>query len=426
MNFDNYICALNADTKEERLSALRKIKQLIDMGEIKRDTCDGIANSHIHTIYSFSPYSPSAAAFVAWKSGLEICGIIDHDGIGGCKEFVEASEIIGISATCGLECRVRTDGTKLYGRMINNTDQKSIAYVVMHAIPLDALAEIDKIYEPLREKRNERNLKMCIRLNDYLDTFGISIDYAKDVVPLSKYEEGGTVTERHICLAFVNKLKERFGSAKEIISFLVEQLNVPVTKVEEKRILEQNPVYYDYDILCVIKKNLVEKFYVDAYEECLHIKDFISVAKKYGCISAYAYLGDVIDTSEGDKKTQRFEDSYIDVLMKELKKLDFDAITYMPSRNTRYQLSKVMDLCNKHEFFEINGEDINSPRQSFTSAHNDEIFDHLKDMTYALIGHEIAVTESIENSMFSEKIKNNFPKIKDRISYYKSLVGEKQ
>ena len=34
-----------------------------------------------------------------------------------------------------------------------------------------------------------------------------------------------------------------------------------------------------------------------------HIKDFIGITKKYGCISAYAYLGDVIDTSEGDKKT---------------------------------------------------------------------------------------------------------------------------
>ena len=157
----------------------------------------------------------------------------------------------------------------------------------------------------------------------------------------------------------------------------------------------------------------------------MHIKDFIDITKKLGCISAYAYLGDVIDTSEGDKKTQRFEDSYIDVLMKELKSLKFDAITYMPSRNTMYQLNKVMALCKKYEFFEINGEDINSPRQSFISACNDEIFDHLKDMTYALIGHEVAVTESIENSMCSDKIKNNFPRIEDVISYYKSLARGK-
>ena len=425
MNLDNYISLLNSNTKEERLNALKAIKKLIDKGEISRSLCEGIANNHIHTNYSFSPYSPTSAVFMAWREGLETCGIIDHDGVGGCREFIEASEIIGIPATCGLECRVRTDGTKLYGRMINNTDQKSIAYVVMHAIPLSVLDKVDEVFKPLREKRGERNIKMCARLNDYLDAFDISVSYENDVLPLSKFEDGGAVTERHICMALVNKLKEKLKDSKKIISFLVENLNVPISKTEEKRILEENPLYYDYDILCIIKKNLVEKFYIDAYEECMHIKDFITLTKNFGCVSAYAYLGDVIDTSEGDKKSQRFEDSYIETLMKELKKLDFDAITYMPSRNTRYQLSKVMSLCKEYEFFEINGEDINSPRQKFSSTFDDEMFDHLKDMNNALIGHEIAVTENVENSMFSEKIKTKFPNIEDRIEYYKSLAREK-
>lgn len=426
MNLDNYIFKLNSPIKDERLGALREIKNLIDNGEVKREVCTGLANNHIHTTYSFSPYSPTSAVFEAWRAGLETCGIIDHDGVGGCEEFIEASKIIGMPATCGLECRVRTDGTKLYGRMINNGDQKSIAYVVMHAIPPAFLKEIDKAFRPLRKKRNERNAKMCIRLNDYLDQFGFVIDYYKDVVPLSNYDIGGTVTERHICLALVNKLKSEFKNSKDLISFLVEKLNIPISKSEEKRILENDERYYDYDILCVLKKNIVEKFYIDAYEECLHIKDFIKLAKKYGCISAYAYLGDVIDTSEGDKKSQRYEDSYLEILMNELKKLDFDAITYMPSRNTRYQLAKVMELCRTHEFFEINGEDINSPRQKFSGYYeNDDMFEHLKDMTYALIGHELAVSENVENSMFSEKIKSIYPDIKDRIAYYKSIAREK-
>ena len=163
MEVEKYIKALNASTKKERLDALCAVKALIDKGEIEHSICEGIANNHIHTTYSFSPYSPTAAAYMAWAAGLETCGIIDHDGVGGCREFIEAGKIIGIPATCGLECRVRTDGTKLYGRMINNTDQRSIAYVVMHAIPLDALEEIDIIFKPLREKRNERNIKMKMR-----------------------------------------------------------------------------------------------------------------------------------------------------------------------------------------------------------------------------------------------------------------------
>ena len=424
MEFEKYIKALNANTREERINALKEVKALIDKGLIERNVCEGIANNHIHTSYSFSPYSPTAAAYMAWAAGLETCGIIDHDGIGGCREFIEASEILGIPATCGLECRVRTDGTKLYGRMINNTDQRSIAYVVMHAIPLNVLDKIDAIFKPLREKRNERNIKMCARLNDFLDCFDIFIDYCRDVVPLSQYDNGGTVTERHICMALVNKLKQKLVTSKRIIAFLIEKLQIPISKLEEKRILEENANFYDYDILSILKKHIVEKFYIDAYEECLHIKDFVSLTKKYGCVCAYAYLGDVIDTSDSDKKTQQFEDSYIEVLMRELKKLDFDAITYMPSRNTRYQLSKVMDFCKLHQFFEINGEDINSPRQRFSSVFDDEMFDHLKDMNYALIGHERAVTENIDNSMFSDSMKAKFPKIQDRINYYTKIARE--
>ena len=222
MVIEKYIKSLNASTKKERLDALRAVKALIDKGELVRNDCEGIANNHIHTTYSFSPYSPTAAAYMAWAAGLETCGIIDHDGIGGCREFIEASDILGIPATCGLECRVRTDGTKLYGRMINNTDQRSIAYVVMHAIPLNVLDKIDEIFKPLREKRNERNIKMCARLNDYLDAFDIYIDYNSDVIPLSQFDDGGTVTERHICMALVNKLKEKLVSSKKIIAFLMK------------------------------------------------------------------------------------------------------------------------------------------------------------------------------------------------------------
>lgn len=423
MKIDSFIQELNCDSKEKRLSALKKIKALIDEGKVKRKICPGYANNHIHTTYSFSPYSPSAAVFEAWRAGLETCGIIDHDGVGGCLEFYEAGKIIGMPVTCGLECRVKTDNTRLFGRMINNTDQKSIAYVVIHAIPLDKLEEIDSVFQPLRQKRNERNIRMCEKFNEFLSQFDISIDYENDVLPLSQYNYGGAVTERHICLALVKKLISNLGDSKKIVSFLVDKLVIPVTKVEERRILEENPNCYEYDILCVLKKNIVDRFYVDADEECMHIKDFIKLTKKTGCISAYAYLGDVIDTVDGDKKTQRFEDSYLGILMQELKSLEFDAITYMPSRNTRYQLEKVMEYCKRHSFFEINGEDINSPRQSFLNCFDDDpMFDHLKDLTYVLIGHELAVKRDSQNALYSPTMKKKYPNILDRINFYKEMA----
>ena len=44
-------------------------------------------NNHIHTTFSFSPYSPTAAAWRARAEGLCTAGIIDHDSLGGNREF---------------------------------------------------------------------------------------------------------------------------------------------------------------------------------------------------------------------------------------------------------------------------------------------------------------------------------------------------
>ena len=58
---------LNASTANERLTALKELLQL----EKEKPVCrENDANNHIHTIYSFSPYSPTKAAYMAYKSGL--------------------------------------------------------------------------------------------------------------------------------------------------------------------------------------------------------------------------------------------------------------------------------------------------------------------------------------------------------------------
>ena len=70
---------LNAETREERLDALREIKARTDAGELPAPERTGYVNNHIHTIYSFSPYSPTMAIYRAWQSGLCTAGIMDHD-----------------------------------------------------------------------------------------------------------------------------------------------------------------------------------------------------------------------------------------------------------------------------------------------------------------------------------------------------------
>ena len=93
----------------------------------------------------------------------------------------------------------------------------------------------------------------------------------------------------------------------------------------------------------------------------------------------------------GDKRAQKFEDGYLDELVPLLKELGYRAITYMPSRNTPAQLSRLRALCERYELLQISGEDINSSRQSFVcTAMQSPEFSNRADAAWALIAHERA------------------------------------
>ena len=93
---------LNAGSKDERLGALKRAVAAASFPPVD----PRMVNNHIHTTYSFSPYSPTAAVYAARAEGLATCGIVDHDSIGGAEEFIQAGEIVGIPATIGIETRV--------------------------------------------------------------------------------------------------------------------------------------------------------------------------------------------------------------------------------------------------------------------------------------------------------------------------------
>lgn len=425
MNANELIQKLNADTKEERLAALRELMALYKSGDLPAPEKTGFVNNHIHTTYSFSPYSPTKALYTAWKNGLRTAGIMDHDSSAGAREFIEAGRIIGMPVTCGVELRVRGFGSPLDGYRINNPDQNGVAYVALHGIPHRNIEKVGEWMAPYRRARDERNEKMCMRLSEIFAPYGVKLDYKADVLPESNHTEGGSVTERHILFALAKKLIAKYPSPSGLLELLKQKLGIAVSQKAEGLILagENDPYLYPYDLLGVLKSSLVEKFYINATDECPDVREYIAKAKEFGAISAYAYLGDVGDSVTGDKKAQKFEDSYLPLLFDTLKKLGFNAVTYMPSRNTRAQLDRVMEMCRSNALFEISGEDINSPRQSFVcKAMADPAFAHLTDSTYALIGHEIAATENENDGMFTEKTRREYPDLASRISLFAAIA----
>jgi hypothetical protein len=410
---------LNKGEKDERLNVLIDLKKKIDAGEIAKPEVTDNVNNHIHTIYSFSPYSPAGAVYAAYMNGLSTAGIMDHDSIAGADEFIKAGRIMGVATTVGVELRVDMSKTKLNGRRINNPDQDSIAYAIIHGIPPQNIDMLQGWLAPFRKNRNARNKKMCGNISDMMKPHGIKLDFEESVLPISQYKNGGTVTERHICCALAKLICAKYKTPAEVINFFKNDMNTSVSPKIEALMLENKPEYYIYDILGLLKAELITQFYVDACDECPNIEDFIKVAKAAGAISAYPYLGDVGDSVTGDKRTQKFEDDYIDLLFEELVKLGFNAAAYMPTRNTRAQLERVIKLCDKYNLLQISGEDINSPRQGFIcEALKDPMFTHLIDATWALINHEKKSAENEDFGMFSQSVIKQFPDIKSRVKNF--------
>ena len=415
----DYLNQLNASNSQDRLNALFN---LIKSQKEKPVFRENDANNHIHTVYSFSPYSPTKAAYSAYSAGLTSAGIMDHDSLSGAVEFKKACKILNIGSTCGVEVRAKFN--KGFGK-INHPDQKDCIYMAAHGIPNQNIKQFNEYLSPFRAKRNERNAKMCKLITDKFSKFGITLDFEKDVLPLSCSSEGGGVTERHLLYALAVKLEIAFSRTQNLIDFLTNDLNLAVSeKIKEYLLDKENPNFL-FDLLGVLKADTAF-FYIDADEEMPDAVEFIKVAKSFGAIPAYAYLGDVGNSVTGDKKAQKFEDDFLDQLIEEIIKAGFLAVAYMPTRNTKEQLDRLTKLCRENNLFEISGEDINSPRQKFTcSALALPEYSHLIDSTWALIGHEANCSEKgIEYGMFSDSTIKNIKNLNERIKVF-SEIGRK-
>ncbi len=416
------IGALNHSDVNVRLDSLRQLMSSVKSGELEKPVTGKDVNNHIHTTYSFSPYSPTKAVWTAYTAGLAAAGIMDHDSIGGAQEFIEAGIIAGMATTIGLECRTDFSKTSLNGRRINNPDQDSVAYVALHGIPHTQIVKVKEFFKPYTKHRNLRNAKMVTKINKLIESLGIVLDFEKDVIPLSSFEGGGSITERHILYALTLKLIGLKGKGLSMVDFLKKQLKLNVSAKAEGLLTDFSNPHYEYDLLGLLKSELVAGIYIKATDECPDIMEFLQFSDSIGAISSYAYLGDVADSVTGDKKTQKFEDDYIEELFDLIHHLGFKAVTYMPSRNSMSQLDKVRALCGKYSFFQISGEDINSSRQSFICmALRNEKFRNLYDATWALIGHELAATEHLNASMFSLHTVGKYPSLEQRIMVYRDI-----
>ena len=296
---------LNAPTREERLANLKEILKTTEFPPMVPQ----YINNHIHTTYSFSPYSPTAAVYAARMEGLCTAGIIDHDSISGAREFLAAAELVGMPVTVGMECRVSMDGTAMQGKRTNNPDQVGVSYMTIQSVPHDKIEQLNAWFAPYRAARGRRNRAMVEKINALLD--GIALDYDRDVLPLSEAKEDGGVTERHLMYALAKKMVVKAGKGQPMVDYLAS-IGLNLSEKQKNQMLDTAYPFYEYDLLGILKSAFVPKIYIDATEECPNVRDVAKLCDEIDALLCYAYLGDVTASVTGDKKAQKFEDDYLD------------------------------------------------------------------------------------------------------------------
>ena len=418
------LTGLEADREDERLAALesafsRNVDGIRDVAPSEE------VNNHVHTHYSFSPYSPSSAAFFARRSGLLAVGSVDHDSIGAAREIMAAGSILGIGTTVGAELRVRFTGTPFEDRRLNNPDSIGVAYMVLHGVPQSGIEALDRYLEPLRRERDARNRRQVVALNGLLSAAGLdAIDYDRDVLPISWADRGGGVTERHILAALAIRLEDTYGRGAALVSTVEQELGVLLSDRQRRFLTDVENPHYHYDLLGVFKGEFLARFFEQpSPDECRPGEEGTSLGQSIGALPAYAYLGDVTDSPTGDKHAQRFEDQYLDELVASLGSLGFQAITYMPPRNTKEQLRRVQRLAEEHGLLEISGVDINSSRQVFTCP---EVmmpdFRHLNSTTWALIAHEKLSAQDLRYGLFHPANPFHLRPLSERVELYAGIA----
>lgn len=384
-------------------------------------------NNHVHSTYSFSPYAPSEIPVRAKEAGLGTVGIMDHDSVSGCAEFLEACKAVDIAGTVGCEIRVNMDGTSMEGRKTNNPDEPNVSYIAFHGIPATQFQALEKFLEPIHAARIARDRKEVEKLNAVLAKRGApTLDFDADVAAISEAANGGSITERHILYALSLKLIAAHGKGQALVGFVEGQMQVPMAGKLRELLLDVDNPHYAYDLLGAFKGALVSEFFIKSnYDECINVRDAVKFANEIEAIPAYAYLGDVGESPTGDKKAEKFEDDFLDELVPELAEIGFKAITYMPPRNTREQLARLRKLCQKNGLMEISGVDINSSRQSFNCPILLEPeFRHLADAAWALIAHEKLAAVDPKLALFSPDNPWANQSLEERISRYAEIGRE--
>lgn len=413
MQREPLIKMLSHKNLKKRLKAIKLLKkaEVEDETLIPEGKSAGILS--VHTYYSFSPFSPALAAYIAYTNGNRCVAISDHDTLAGAEEFCRAAEMLGMESGAGLQLRARFYDGK--GRWLNNVYEQDVGFVAIRGVPQSEWESATKELAPTRAKRADRDRRMVEKFNDRIKKYGMSLNFEKDVKPLSKYSDGGSITERHILFAFAGKLVKRFKTAVEITEFIETKLKIKIEEEFKPALSDISNPYFMYDLVNCLKYE-VKFFYVPA-DDVPTVQQVVDFAHRHGALITYTYSGEVHRVYEGEEVVFTLEDAYLSELMEDLGKLGFDAVEYIPSNVKGERAENLAALARQNGMFTLPCTDINSPRQRFIPDGIDDNEELVRNL-WAVVGHGKSAAYDISDGLNTEKSKAKNPDLEARLKLY--------
>ena len=370
----------------------------------------------LKSCYSGNFQTPALLAYKCYAAGCKVAGLSDSDTLSGAKEFYDACTILGVIPVIGTDIAVRPPKPLRKGSKINYPFQADILNMSIMGIPPYAFETVEKTLVLIRDKRNARLKKMVEALNASLQEIDVSVSFEKDVLPMSKHSEGGSITELHLASALAKNLVKRYGKGPTLLSFLTDDLGITLSLRIEKKLLNVISPEYMQDLTTSLTGK-VREYYLPAAEECLTLHELQELAKECGGVIVYPYLGDIEQMVFGEIRVEKYEDSYLEELIYELSKAKLSAVSYSPQKNTEQQQQRIKQLCLEYELLELCDGTIYTKHLDVKEPELDPIkYKRLIDCVYAVVGSSNAA--EVSDTMFSESTDARLHILDDKIALY--------
>ena len=408
MEIKTAIKYLNHPIREIRFECVKVLSDALKKGRLPCIERINGQNNQVRSQYSFSPYSPSMVAWKAYQAGVSTCGFMDYESVEGCREFWDACRLFGIVPTLGFEMRMNWRETETKKGLYFDLENESVCRFAIHGISISKLLEYEKFLYRIRQERWLRNIKMTDRIHKILSIYGMYLDFEQDIVPFSKWIARGNITEKHLLYAAAKKIREKYKTGTEILSFLCRGIGADLSNLERKKVLNEENPFYLYDITDILEKSLLKHIYepVSMYE-VPSAKKMIPYLIKRGGIPSYIF--------EGEKNVLH---EMIDSLVKH----GMQTISYVPHCGDVSYMWIVQTLCQKYSLIGIAENIIDHPQQLFCEIeHDQKVRVDMDKIIWAIVGHENVVNVDVSQGLFSYEICRKYPCLKERLDLFEKI-----